>query len=341
MSQPFAGSDIQPPLLELRGLSKRFSLRKGFWGRDRIQLAALRQVDCHLAPGEVLGLVGESGCGKSTLARCVLRLERADEGEVHFKGQDILKLGRGELRRLRRSIQVVFQDPYASLNPRQRVGSIVTEPLRVHGLARGAELRRREAQLLGQVGIDPSLARRYPYEFSGGQRQRISIARALALSPELLIADEPVSALDVSVQAQILGLLAALRAELGLALLIISHDLAVMRQVCDRVAVMYLGQIVETAPSEELFSRPRHPYTQALLEAVPRAVPGVRRARVGLLGDPPSAASIPSGCPFHPRCPQALPECAREEPPEIPAGALRGARCLLPAAQAGEVPPAS
>jgi len=252
------------PLLELRGLVKRFPGRGGA-GRD-----ALRGIDLDLAAGEILGIAGESGCGKTTLARCILGLERLDAGSVRFAGQDLAALDRGALRRLRRRVQMVFQDPYSSLNPRHSVGEIVGEGLVVHGLARGAERYRRVAALLERVGLDPADAGRRPREFSGGQRQRIGIARALACGPELLVADEPVSALDVSVQAQILALLADLRRREGLSILIISHDLAVLRQLCDRIGVMLGGELVECGPAERLLSEPSHPYTRALLAAVPR-----------------------------------------------------------------------
>jgi oligopeptide/dipeptide ABC transporter ATP-binding protein len=322
------------PLLYVEGLAKRFERRAGVLGRRASSLAALGGVDLQLAAGESLGLVGESGCGKSTLARCLLRLEAPDAGRMLFEGRDLGSLRGGELRAFRRRVQAVFQDPYSSLDPRQRAGGIVGEPLKVHRLARGRELKRRVAELLARVGIDPAHARRYPHEFSGGQRQRISIARALATAPALLIADEPVSALDVSVQAQILNLIRKLQRELGLSLLFITHDLAVLRQVSDRVAVMYLGRVVETAPSEELFAAPRHPYTRALMAAVPRPEPGRRRRQL-LAGDPPSAAAVPAGCPFHPRCPEALPRCSRETPPGLSAEVPRGAACFLPGSLPG------
>lgn len=252
------------PLLELRGLVKRFP------GRGRAALSALAGVDLDLAAGEILGIAGESGCGKTTLARCILGLERLDAGSVRFAGQDLAALDRRALRRLSRRLQMVFQDPHASLNPRLRVGEIVGEGLAVHGLARGAERARRVSALLARVGLDPADGRRLPREFSGGQRQRIGIARALACGPELLVADEPVSALDVSVQAQILALLEDLRRQEGLSILIISHDLAVLRQLCDRIAVMAAGEIVESGSAADLLSAPGHPATQALLAAVPR-----------------------------------------------------------------------
>jgi len=261
-----AGGTAAPgaALLELRGLVKRFP------GRGRSAVSALRGVDLDLAAGEILGIAGESGCGKTTLARCILGLERPDAGSVRFAGQDLAALDRRALRRLRRRLQMVFQDPYSSLNPRLSAAAIVGEGLAVHGLARGAERARRVAALLERVGLDPGTADRRPREFSGGQRQRIGIARALACGPELLVADEPVSALDVSVQAQILALLEDLRRREGLSVLIISHDLAVLRQLCDRIAVMRQGEFVESGPTAALLAAPRHAYTQALLAAVPR-----------------------------------------------------------------------
>jgi oligopeptide/dipeptide ABC transporter ATP-binding protein len=308
-------------LLSLRDLSVKYPTRAGI-------LNGVSNVDLEIYRGEVLGLVGESGCGKTTLARCVLALERPDAGSVRFDGAELTRLSARALHPVRRRLQVVFQDPYASLDPRLRVGAIVAEPLRIHRLARGAALRRRVDGLLETVGLDPALAARHPHALSGGQRQRVGIARALALEPELLVADEPVSALDVSVQAQILNLLGDLRRRLGLALLVISHDLGVVRQISDRVAVMYLGRVVETAPADELFAAPRHPYTRALLAAVPLPEPG-GVPHPPLAGEPPSAAALPPGCAFHPRCPVALAECRHAEPRPVPPGARRGAACVL------------
>jgi oligopeptide/dipeptide ABC transporter ATP-binding protein len=301
-------------LLTVRGLMKRFAGRGG-----QGSLAALRGVDLDLAAGEILGIAGESGCGKSTLARCIVGLERPDAGSVMIAGRQLAQLPRGELRRLRRRFQMIFQDPYGSLNPRLRAGEIVGEGLAVHGLARGEERVRRVAALLARVGLDPALAGRRPRELSGGQRQRLGIARALACAPELLVADEPVSALDVSVQAQILGLLEDLRRREGLAILLISHDLAVLRQLCDRIAVMYLGEIVESGPAAALLAAPRHPYTRALLAALPRLEPGVGRPPVSLLGEPADGSRLPAGCAFAPRCAIARASC-REAPGPILAG---------------------
>ena len=300
-------------LLDLRGLRKSFAVRAGGFGRP-LRLVAVDGVDLDVTPGETVGLVGESGCGKSTLARLALRLIEPDEGAIQFEGRDVRALSRGELRALRRRMQIVFQDPYASLNPRMTVGETVGEGLRVHKLARGAELDRRVAELLDTVGLTREQASRYPHEFSGGQRQRVGIARALALEPKLIVADEPVSSLDVSIQAQILNLLLELQQRFGLAYLFISHDLRVVRHLSRRVAVMYLGRVVERAAADALFAAPQHPYTQALLSAVPVPEPGAGRRRQVLTGDVPSPIAPPSGCPFHPRCPKAIERCSHEVP---------------------------
>jgi oligopeptide/dipeptide ABC transporter ATP-binding protein len=316
-------------LLEVRDVVKHYPVRGGLFSRATGAVRAVDGVSLSLARGETLGLVGESGCGKTTLARLVLRLEEPTAGALRFDGEDLLALGSRALRARRRNFQIVFQDPMSSLNPRMTVSEILSEPLRVHGLAKGAAADARVAELLEQVGIPGSWSQRYPHEFSGGQRQRIGVARAIALGPKLVVCDEAVSALDVSVQAQVLNLLLELRARLGLAYLFISHDLSVVRHVSDRVAVMYLGQIVEEAPKERLFAAPAHPYTQALLSAIPVPDPRRKRERIVLSGDVPSPAQPPPGCRFHTRCPYVMPRCRREVPPAYRAGDGHAARCFL------------
>jgi len=290
-------------LLAVSGLKTYFPVRRGVFSRVRGFVRAVDGVDLSIRRGTTLGLVGESGSGKTTLGRTLLRLIPATEGKATFSGLDVFSLRGSELRALRRRMQAVFQDPAGSLNPRMRVGDIVGEPLKVHALAPRRQRRRKVAELLERVGLPPACADRYPHEFSGGQRQRIGIARALASGPEFIVADEPVSALDVSIQAQILNLLSDLQDELGLSYLFIAHNLAVVEHFADEVAVMYLGRIVERAGRDALYAHPTHPYTQALLEAVPRPDPAQRRPRARLGGEVPSPINPPSGCPFHPRCP--------------------------------------
>jgi oligopeptide/dipeptide ABC transporter ATP-binding protein len=305
-------------LLEVAGVSKRFALGGG----DVVH--ALDDVSLTVAAGETVGLVGESGCGKSTLARVIMRLHEPSAGSVRFAGDDIATAGRRQLRALRRDVAMIFQDPYASLNPRRTVHDIVAEPLRIHRLGSGRALDAKVAALLDRVGLNTEHARRYPHEFSGGQRQRIGVARALATAPKLVICDEPVSALDVSIQAQVLNLLRDLQAELGLTLVFIAHDLGVVRHVADRIAVMYLGRIVETAPTDELFAAPRHPYTEALLAAVPVPDPSLARARLAappaVEGEVPSPINPPGGCHFHPRCRFSTEICAGTVPVLGPVG---------------------
>ncbi|GAA3830450.1 dipeptide ABC transporter ATP-binding protein [Sphaerisporangium flaviroseum] len=304
-------------LLEVDGLVKHFPIREGAVLRRTVgQVHAVDGVSLTLAPGETLGLVGEAGCGKSTLARCIAGLHPVTAGKVSFDGQDITNLSRSAMRPFRRDIQVMFQDPYGSLNPRRRVGSIIADPLVIHGVGTPGERRRAVSELMERVGLDPGHHNRFPAEFSGGQRQRIGVARALALKPRLIICDEPVSALDVSIQAQILNLLKDLQNDLGLTYLFIAHDLSVVRHVSDRIAVMYLGRVAELARADELYEHPRHPYSDALLAATAVADPDVadRRARVVLTGDVPSPVDPPSGCRFHPRCPRAREVCAIRQP---------------------------
>lgn len=306
---------IAEPLLRVERLVKHFKVNRDLFGRARGAVKAVDDIDFAVMPGETLALVGESGCGKSTTGRLVLRLIDPDSGAIFFNGRNIVNLSSKEMRALRRAMQIVFQDPYASLNPRMTVGEMLTEPLAVHGLADGRARQERVQELLRLVGLLPQYVRRYPHEFSGGQRQRIGIARALAVEPKLLVCDEPVSALDVSVRAQVVNLLRDLQRELGLSYIFIAHDLAVVKHIADRIAVMYLGKIVELADKNALFAAPRHPYTQALLSAIPLPEPHARRRRNNILeGDVPSPLSVPPGCRFHTRCVYAQARCREEAP---------------------------
>src|ERR671936_3155118 len=301
-------------LLQTRDLTKYFPVRRGFLQRTIGHIKAVDGITFDLKQGETLGLVGESGCGKSTLGRTILRLIEPTSGDLFFEGQDITRMPQGRLKPLRAEMQMIFQDPIGSLNPRMSVGDIVGEGLLVHGVRSRTQRERTVREVLDRVGLRPEYTNRYPHEFSGGQRQRIGIARALALSPKLVVADEPVSALDVSIQSQVLNLLVQLKREFNLTYLFIAHNLAVVGYISDRIAVMYLGKVVEVAPSRDLYTRPQHPYTQALLSAVPEPVPGRRLNRVVLTGDVPSPIDPPSGCRFRTRCPLAQEICATQEP---------------------------
>ena len=305
-----------PPLVEVRDLGLHFPVRQGVWRRQTGTVKAVDGVSFDIAEGETLGLVGESGCGKSSTGRAVLRLAKPTAGRVRFAGADLGRLSRSDLRCTRRGMQMIFQSPFASLNPRLSVGGAIREPLDIHGVGSPGEREARVAELLDLVGLDPGASRRYPHEFSGGQRQRIGIARALATSPRFVVADEPISALDVSIRAQIVNLMRDLKDRLGLTYLFIAHDLAMVRHMSDRVAVMYLGRIVEMAGCDDLFDRPLHPYTKALLSAIPTPDPDAEagRIRIVLQGDVPSPANPPSGCRFRTRCPIATAKCAQEDP---------------------------
>ena len=320
------------PLIEVKNLKKYFPIRKGVLQREVARVHAVDDVSFAVNEGETIGLVGESGCGKSTLGRCIVRLLEPTEGDVVFQGRSIGKLGARSLRPLRRQMQMVFQDPYASLNPRKRVGTIVSDPLRIHRIGDRQERKKQVEELLEAVGLSPEHYNRFPHEFSGGQRQRIGVARALALRPKLVVADEPVSALDVSIQAQMINLLEELQDEFSLTYVFIAHDLGVVRHVSDRIAVMYLGRIMELSPAEELYERPIMPYTEALLSAVPIPDPDLsdQRERIVLEGDVPSPINPPSGCRFHPRCRYATEICSQVDPPLADYGNGHLAACHHP-----------
>ncbi|MBN1266832.1 MAG: dipeptide ABC transporter ATP-binding protein [Anaerolineales bacterium] len=306
----------QQTLVKVEGLKKHFPLSSSFFTGKGGEVRAVDGVNLEILEGETLGLVGESGCGKSTLGRTILQLHRPTEGNVYFEGQDLVTMEGSELRRMRSHMQIVFQDPYSSLNPRMTVREIVGEPLEIHNVAHGKARKERVNELLERVGLNPQMASRYPHEFSGGQRQRIGVARALALNPSFIVADEPISALDVSIQAQVVNLLLDLQKELNLTYLFITHDLSMVRYICDRVAVMYLGKIVELGSVDEIYENPQHPYTQALLSAVPVPDPIVeeKRRRIILEGDVPSPAHPPEGCNFNSRCPLAFDRCMKTDP---------------------------
>jgi oligopeptide transport system ATP-binding protein len=319
------------PLLQVKDLVKFFALKGGLLGRAVAQVQAVNRVSFEVAAGETLGLVGESGCGKSTTGRLILRLIEPTSGEVWFAGKNVTTSGQDALRSLRRDMQIIFQDPFASLNPRMTVGAIIGEALTIHGLAKGRrDYAGRIVQLLETVGLDADHARRFPHEFSGGQRQRIGIARALAVEPKLIVCDEPVSALDVSIQAQVINLLEDLQQRFALTYLFIAHDLSVVEHISTRVAVMYLGRIVEIAPARELYTRPLHPYSEALLSAVPIPDPKITRKRLRLEGDPPNPIDPPSGCHFHTRCPiRQLPLCSTQSPPLLEVSSGHHVACHL------------
>ncbi|OCL27557.1 peptide ABC transporter substrate-binding protein [Orenia metallireducens] len=301
-------------ILEVKNLKKHFPIKGGIFGKVVNSVKAVDGLNFEVKRGETLGLVGESGCGKSTTGRLLLRLLEATEGEVIFEGQNILDLDKKEMRDLRREMQMIFQDPYASLNPRMTVGEIIAEPMKIHGIGTPKDREKKVKDLLDRVGLQPNYAKRYPHEFSGGQRQRVGIARALAVDPKIIVCDEPVSALDVSVQAQVVNLMQDLQEELGLTYIFIAHDLSVVRHISDRVAVMYLGRMVELADKDELYNNPKHPYTKALLSAIPIPDPEKTREKIILEGDVPSPINPPSGCSFHTRCPFAKDRCKTEVP---------------------------
>jgi oligopeptide/dipeptide ABC transporter ATP-binding protein len=329
MQPPERMSAATAPLLQAEGLDLHFPITGGLLKREIGRVRAVTGVDLVLQAGEVLGVVGESGCGKTTLARALAGLYAPTRGTVRFAGEDIAAMSPEQRRDMTRRVQMVFQDPFASLNPRQRVADILALPFQLHGLPPGGTQAEQVAELLRLVGLDPQTATRWPHEFSGGQRQRIGIARALALKPDVVVLDEPLSALDMSIQSQVLNLLVQLQAQFRLAYLFVSHDLSVVQYLCDRVAVMYLGRVVESAPTQELFANPRHPYTQSLLAAAPDIDPRKRRTQPPLQGDVPSPSRPPPGCAFHTRCPHATERCRREVPVLMPVAGPHTVACHL------------
>ena len=322
-------SDARQPVLSVRDLKKHFPIKGGVFGRTRGHVRAVDGVSFDIYPGETFGLVGESGCGKSTTGQVILRLMHATSGTVRYNGEDVYGADAGRMRTLRKQMQIVFQDPYSALNPRMTVGAAIREILGVHGIARGSDAQKRAGDVLSLCGLQPYHADRYPHEFSGGQRQRVVIARALALDPNFIVADEPISALDVSIQSQIINLLEDLQERLDLTYLFVSHDLSVVRHIADRVGVMYLGRLVEVAEKQELYKNPLHPYTQSLLAAVPVSDPSRRHKRTVLTGDVPSPANPPPGCPFHTRCPHAMEVCKEVVPRLLPTESGHYAACHL------------
>lgn len=325
-----SGDDqTRPPLIRLRNVSKFFTSVRGIFRKEEKTVRAVDNVSFDISLGETVGLVGESGCGKSTLGRTILRLLEPTSGTISFDGQNISTLSQRAMRPLRQKMQIIFQDPYASLNPRMSIGHIIGEALLLQGITSLSKREDRVRELLSLVGLRKDALYRYPHEFSGGQRQRIGIARALAVSPQFLVCDEPISALDVSIQAQVVNLLQDLQTQFGLTYLFIAHDLTVVRHIASRVAVMYLGSLVEIAPTETLYRAPQHPYTQALLSAVPVPIPGHRKETTSLQGEIPSPLNPPTGCTFHPRCPQALAKCSQEKPPLVQIGERQKVACHL------------
>lgn len=316
-------------LLKVEGLKKYFPVTSGFFSRVTGNVKAVDDVSFDVKEGETVGLVGESGCGKTTAGRTVIRLIEPTAGKIYFKDRDIMKLKGAELKDMRRNMQIIFQDPYSSLNPRKTVLEIVGEALEAHGIAKGSENRDIVASLVEKVGLSSRYINRYPHEFSGGQRQRVGVARAIALKPSLIICDEPVSALDVSIQAQVINLLIDLKHEMNLSYIFVAHDLSVVKHISDRIIVMYLGKLVEVAQTEELFSHPKHPYTEALLSAIPQPDPTLHKKRITLTGDVPSPINPPSGCHFHPRCPKRMDICSKEEPPVKECENGHSYRCFL------------